>query len=71
MTKYCIVWKNSRKETHIGPPLTQHLTEEEAQEHATKMNLTEDFPSHHWPIQYKGREWKEINEKSTQTAIGE
>ena len=52
-----------KKSLNTGTPLTK----KEAEAKAQRMNLAEDFPSHHWAIKYKGREWNEINEKSTQT----
>ncbi len=54
----------------IGPPnktAGKPLTKEEAEAKAQRMNLAEEFPSHHYAIRYKGREWNEINQKSTQT----
>ncbi len=48
------------------------LTKKEAKAKAQRMNLATEFPSHHWVIQYKGREWKKINQAlSTQTVSKE
>ncbi len=47
------------------------LTKEEVEAKAQRMNLAKEFPSHHWAIEYKGEEWKKINEKCTPTVSKE
>ena len=65
-----LYWGRDTKYSIILPlkkPPGAPLTKEEAEAKAQRMNLAEDFPSHHWAIKYKRREWNEINEKSNQT----
>ncbi len=87
MTRYCIAWKLQKARgggEHTGPlllhpefvmerkqPPGTPLTKEEAEAKAQRMNLAKEFLSHHWVIQYKGREWKKINEKSAQAVSSE